>query len=159
MAERDHFYNTGKYQFRKEDLELEDGTEVDTYEYDGGIIFLDEFMRMPPQSQNIIMNVVNEHVYNGMVLASKWGWVLASNRAFDVLDDEKSTTWEPAMADRYTSVTFVPTREEWLEWARTINKATGRQNVDEMFCNFIEHSPMGVWYDALKLGSRNDKLT
>lgn len=159
MAERDHFYNTGKYQFRKEDLELEDGTEVDTYEYDGGIIFLDEFMRMPPQSQNIIMNVVNEHAYNGMVLASKWGWVLASNRAFDVLDDEKSTTWEPAMADRYTSVTFVPTREEWLEWARTINKATGRQNVDEMFCNFIEHSPMGVWYDALKLGSRNDNLT
>jgi hypothetical protein len=159
MAERDHFYNTGKFKFREKDLTHEDGTQVDTYEYDGGIIFLDEFMRMPPQSQNIIMNVVNEHVYNGMVLASKWGWVLASNRAFDVLSDEKSEIWEPAMADRYTSVTFVPTRKEWLEWARSKNKATGRQNVDEMFCNFIEHSPMGVWYDALKFGSRNDKLT
>ena len=40
-----------------------------------------------------------------------------------------------------------------------MNASTGRQNVDEMFCNFIEHSPMGVWYDALKFGSRNDKLT
>ena len=159
LAERDAYYNSGRFKYRTEDLKRADGSDADVHEYDGGVIFLDEFMRMPPQSQNIIMNVVNEHVYNGMILASKWGWVLASNRAFDVLDDEKSVLWEPAQSDRYTSVTFVSTRKEWLSWAREMNASTGRQNVDEMFCNFIEHSPMGVWYDALKFGSRNDKLT
>ena len=159
LAERDAYYNSGEARYKVSDLKRKDGSMADVHRYDGGIIFCDEFSRMNPQSQNIIMNLINEHVYNGMYLASKWGWVLASNRTYDTLEGTDAGRWEPAKKDRYISVTYVPTKEEWLEWARMKNPVDGLQNVDEMFCTFIENTNDGVWYDALDLQSRSHQLT
>lgn len=155
----DDFYNAGLYKHTESQLTLKDGTKVEPTSLDGGIIFLDEFMRLPDQSKNIVMNLINDHYYAGMRLASKWGFVLASNRAFDVLDDEKASIWEPAQASRYISVTYVPGKDEWLSWARSINSKTELQTVDEMICKFIEQTPIAVWYDGLMLGSRNTELS
>jgi len=100
-----------------------------------------------------------------MVLGSRWGFVLAANRSIDMLELETSSEsrWEPAKADRYVSILYVPKKSDWLEWARQ-KKAVGpngevRQNVDEMICSFIENVSDGVWYDALDLGSRDNQMS
>lgn len=162
----DYHYNSGLYQYTENDLTDKEGKLHKEWakEYYGGIIFVDEFSRMPEQSKNIIMNVINDHVYNGLYLASRWGWVLAANRAMDMTNDQygsaismEADVEEVAKVTRYEQYTFVPTKSEWLEWARSINDTDGLQNVDEMFCTFIEQSPDAVWYDALEFGSRDDE--
>lgn len=143
----DDFYNSGKYRPGRENED-----------YNGGVIFLDEYTRMPEQTKSIAMGLINEHSYAGMFLASHWGFVLASNRYSDMLQNETELTSESAQVTRYQSRTYVPTKEEWLKWARKINRNTGKQNVDEMICKFLEISSDGVWYDALDLHSRDNYL-
>ena len=147
LKEIDDFYNSGKY---RPGREYED--------YTGGVIFFDEYTRMPEQTKSIAMGLINEHSYSGMYLASRWGFVLASNRYSDMLRNETELTVESAQVTRYQSRTYVPKKDEWLVWARKINRNTGRQNVDEMICKFLEISSDGVWYDALDLGSRDNYL-
>ena len=52
---------------------------------------------------------------------------------------------------------YVPTKKEWLEWAREVDKEGGVQHVDELICKFIESTEGdAVWYDAFGNGSRGD---
>ena len=163
-AQQDEYYNSGLYKYRATDLKLDDGTELEPHKYYGGVIFMDEFSRMNSTVGSIVMNLVNDKVYQNMVLGSRWGFVLAANRAIDMLELETdaASRWEPAKADRYISIIYVPKKSDWLEWARQ-KKAVGpngevRQNVDEMICSFIESASDGVWYDALDLGSRDYQM-
>lgn len=164
-AQQDEYYNSGLYKYRASDLKLDDGTELEPHKYYGGVIFMDEFSRMNSTVGSIVMNLVNDKVYQNMVLGSRWGFVLAANRSIDMLELETSSEsrWEPAKADRYVSILYVPKKSDWLEWARQ-KKAVGpngevRQNVDEMICSFIENVSDGVWYDALDLGSRDNQMS
>jgi hypothetical protein len=51
-------------------------------------------------------------------------------------------------------VTYVPTKDEWISWAREVN-AEGYQNVQEYIVEFIEKMPDGVWMDCIDFGSRD----
>lgn len=176
----DNFYNTGKYRIRKrmkdslkdrkafdEDGNLKgDVVEFDELvkgsTFDGGIIFFDELGRLNnPNTLNTMMDIADRH-YKGLRLASKWCTLFASNRLSDdnksELDDEFHQMWGQATKNRFTHVTYVPTKAEWLAWAREISDktpgASGYQNVDELICKFIEKMPDGVWYDSLDFDSR-----
>ena len=87
-AERDEFCNT--CQFISKDNKSGDGRE-----YQGGIVFMDEYSRAAPNVTNIIMGLTNEHKFgDNYSVASKWGFVFASNRAVDegipdATDDER----------------------------------------------------------------------
>ena len=128
--------------------------------HDGGIIFFDELSRLPlGQSQNLMMALVDQCTFESQVLASKWALVFASNRLEDVRSgDVKEFIWEAAKSSRFKHITFVPKLADWLTWCRKINRATGRQNLDESYCAFIEQTGESVWYDALDFGSRENVL-
>lgn len=146
--ELDNHFNSGAY------LPGEDAV------HDGGIVFFDELSRLPQgQSQNLMMALVDQCSFESRTLASNWGLVFASNRLEDVRSgDVDEFIWETAKSSRFKHITYRPKLADWLEWARTFNKATGRQNIDESYCAFIEQSGERVWYDALVLGSRDNTL-
>lgn len=134
---------------------------LDKSEYNGGIIFFDEFARLQPNVTNIMMGLMGERMYGeDFILASQWTTIAAANRLSDDLKGEKEeefrAIWDNAKQGRYQHYTYVPTKEDWLEWARRVNKHTGLQNVDEKFCKFIEVSPAYVWYNALDLNAQDD---
>ena len=179
LKEVDDFYNSGKYRIRQrmnkdlKDRKNEDGDKVVDFKdiyvgetFDGGIIFFDEFARLRNlKTMDTMMTLCGDRIYQDMVLASQWVTIAAANR---LSDDQKRESdidfrslWDNAKITRFTHVTFVPTKAEWLKWAREVDD-NGYQNVDELICKFIEKSPDGVWYDALDMGSKeidNDKIT
>jgi MoxR-like ATPase len=122
--------------------------------FDGGVIFFDEYSRLPASSKNVMMTLTGSCMYGGMTLATGWSMIFASNRFQDVLHSEQAEfEYESAQTDRFQPFTYVPTRGEWLRWARMQNTVTGRQNIDEMFCQFIETQGDSVWYGALTTGA------
>lgn len=173
IAKIDAFYNCGAYKIYsraglagKVESDASDDNEemdidsiIDNAKFNGGIIFFDEFSRLDPAVTDIMMNLMGERQYMHMPLASKWLCLGASNRLSDDLksenDDNFRNVWGVAKQDRYKHYTYVPTMQEWLNWARQPG-SDGKQHIDEMFCEFIEKSGEGVWYDALDLGSRPD---
>lgn len=178
LKEVDDFYNSGKYRIRQrmnkdlKDRKNEDGDKVVDFKdiyvgetFDGGIIFFDEFARLRNlKTMDTMMTLCGDRIYQDMLLASQWVTIAAANR---LSDDQKRESdidfrslWDNAKITRFTHVTFVPTKAEWLKWAREVDD-NGYQNVDELICKFIEKSPDGVWYDALDMGSReidSDKI-
>lgn len=145
----DEFYNSGQH-------------KGNGGQYDGGILFFDELSRLPASAKNLMMALVDKGMYQDMVLASKWALVFASNRYEDVFtkgDAEISEfIWEDAQDRRFNHVTFVPDKNEWLEWARSTN-ANGIQNIQEKYCKFIEIMPEKVWYATLDNGGFDTYLT
>lgn len=126
--------------------------------FDGGILFIDEFGRvLEERTMNVFMTLLGDRQYQDLVVASQWAFICAANRLSDdkkMEDDEVYWgTQDAAKMSRFVHYTFVPTKEEWLRWARDVD-ANGYQNVDEIICKFIEWAPEGVWYDALDFGSR-----
>lgn len=145
---RDDFYNSGAF------------NPGNVQKYDGGIIFFDEYTRLPARAKNIMMALTDRYMYENMHMASKWCLVFAANRLEDVRNgDQADFIMEQAQADRFLHITYVPTKAEWLVWARKVNNVTGLQNIDEKYCAFIEASPDGVWYDALDLGARDGLIS
>lgn len=130
---------------------LADG-KIDVY---GGLLFLDEISRTPSDSQNIIMSIFSDRTVGSAsaVLASNWGVVVAANRGYDMSADN-AEFWnnEPAMKSRFQYVNYVPTRAEWLSWARSKNEK-GQQNISEYICKFIEEKGDAVWYECVEFGS------
>lgn len=172
IAELDDYYNSGRYlmQARSADNRTDsngkrviDIADNDTNDqYNGGIIFFDEIARVRDgQTQTILMNLFGDRTYEHAKLASRYVLIAAANR---LTDDNKSETdkdfkelYFPALLERFNMYTFVPTKQEWIEWAREVN-SQGYQNVDEIIVSFIENAPDGVWYDALDLGSRDNEF-
>lgn len=161
IAKMDEYYNSGAYKILRRSMGLTNVEETndDGTGFNGGIIFFDEFARMRPEVSTIMMNLMGERTYGEMELASRWTTIAAANRLSDDFKSEADsafrTIWDSAKIDRYKHYTFVPTKADWLVWARE-EGPDGRQNIDEMICSFIEYMPDYVWYDALDLGSRED---
>lgn len=121
----------------------------------GGIIFFDEIARANPNIFNHMMSICGDRQYSDMVVAKGWTFVAAANRPVE--DDHiggpelmqfKEYWSSEAKKDRFLSMTFTPTINEWLDWARQKNKKTGRQNVLEVFCKFVETFGAKVWREG-----------
>lgn len=97
---------------------------------EGGIIFLDELSRAVPEVQNTCLKLVAERIIGEQVLGSKWAIVAATNRQ---LDDPEGGQTEigSALANRFQHWNFVPTVDEWIEWAKGAN-------VDDRITTFVD---------------------
>lgn len=156
---RDYFCNTCRFLATDNDGEI---TDSNGRPFEGGIVFMDEFSRIQPGVSNILMPLVNDHKFgDNYVLASKWGFVLAANRA---IDEDKTDTDDNnfyptvAQSNRYIQVTYVPQKEEWVEWARKVDPLTHEANVPPFITDFIEASPNSVWYPTIANGGYDDML-
>lgn len=156
---RDYFCNTCRFLATEDDGEI---TDSNGRPFEGGIVFMDEFSRIQPGVSHILMPLVNDHKFgDNYVLASKWGFVLAANRA---IDEDKTDTDDNnfyptvAQSNRYRHVTYVPQKEEWVEWARKVDPLTHEANVPPFITDFIESSPESVWYPTIANGGYDDML-
>ena len=156
---RDYFCNTCRFLATDNDGEI---TDSNGRPFEGGIVFMDEFSRIQPGVSHILMPLVNDHKFgDNYVLASKWGFVLAANRA---IDEDKTDTDDNnfyptvAQSNRYIQVTYVPKKEEWVEWARKVDPLTHEANVPPFITDFIESSPNSVWYPTIANGGYDDML-
>ena len=156
---RDYFCNTCRFLATDNDGEI---TDSNGRPFEGGIVFMDEFSRIQPGVSHILMPLVNDHKFgDNYVLASKWGFVLAANRA---IDEDKTDTDDNnfyptvAQSNRYRHVTYVPNKKEWVEWARKVDPLTHEANVPPFITDFIEASPNSVWYPTIANGGYDDML-
>ena len=156
---RDYFCNTCRFLATEDDGEI---TDSNGRPFEGGIVFMDEFSRIQPGVSHILMPLVNDHKFgDNYVLASKWGFVLAANRA---IDEDKTDTDDNnfyptvAQSNRYRHLTYVPQKEEWVEWARKVDPLTHEANVPPFITDFIEASPDSVWYPTITNGGYDDML-
>jgi MoxR-like ATPase len=83
---------------------------------EGGIIFLDEISRAITEVQNTCLKIVDERIIGDRKLGSKWAIVAASNRLTD--DPEGQVEMSSALANRFQHWNFVPSVDEWIEWAK-----------------------------------------
>ena len=171
---RDHYCNTCKFlnpdlraqQYTRRGADKEEVGFVNVNDgkneiFEGGIVFMDEYSRVMPNVQNIIMGLGNDHKFgDNYVVASKWGFIFASNRSYDEGEaDSDDARYYPtaAQANRFIHVTYVPDKKEWLEWARQTNDE-GEANVEPFITDFIEASPDHVWYATVTNGGYDDLL-
>ena len=177
---KNEFYNSGKFRIRKKPDDKNhilnrvskdgEGQTIPTVDwkslpgesFDGGILFFDELARIAdPQTVTIMMNLMGDRIYKDMEIASKWSLISAANRLSDnntsEVNKEFFEIWDVAKYNRFTMLNYVPTKKEWLEWAREVDEEGGVQHVDELICKFIESTEGdAVWYDAFGNGSRGD---
>lgn len=151
---RDHYCNTGEY---RGEMYSSDGRL-----YEGGIVFMDEYSRTVTNVQNIIMGLINEHKFgDDYVVASKWGFVFAANRSYDDnQDDLDDLRYYPVAAqnNRFVQYTYVPKKEDWLEWATAIDPITHKANVPPFITEFIAQANDYVWYSTVQNGGYDDML-
>lgn len=81
----------------------------------GGILFLDELNRAPKMVLSAALPLCLEGKIGDYEMPSKWIIVAAGNRKEDIGFD--ATEIEPALANRFQHVNFLPTVERWSEWA------------------------------------------
>ncbi len=156
---RDYFCNTCKFLATDDDGEI---TASNGHPFEGGVVFMDEYSRVEPNVQNIIMGIVNDHKFgDNYVVASKWGFVLASNRSIDEGEaDSEDKRYFPtaAQTNRFIHYTYVPSKDEWITWARSVDPLTHEANVPPFIVDFIEASPDYVWYSTIANGGYDDML-
>ncbi len=97
---------------------------------EGGIIFLDELSRAKEEVQNTCLKLVDERIIGDHKLGSKWAIVAATNRP---LDDPTGGQIEigSALANRFQHYNFVPTVDEWIEWAKG-------KKIDSRITDFVD---------------------
>ena len=158
-ARRDDFCNTCKFLATNPEGYI---TSADGHPFEGGIVFMDEYSRVEPNVQNILMALGNEHTFgDNYQVASKWGFVFASNRSFDENDAETDDLrYFPtaAQTNRFKHFTYVPSKKEWIEWAREVNPITHEANVPPFITDFIEATEDYVWYSTIVNGGYDDLL-
>lgn len=156
---RDYFCNTCRFLSTDNTGEI---TSANGHPFEGGVVFMDEYSRVEPNVQNIIMGIVNDHKFgDNYVVASKWGFVLASNRSIDENEAEsEDRRYFPtaAQTNRFTHYTYVPSKTEWIEWAREVDPLTHEANVPPFITDFIEASDDYVWYSTIVNGGYDDML-
>lgn len=159
-ARRDDFCNTCKFLATNAEGDI---TSAEGHPFEGGIVFMDEYSRVTPNVQNIIMGLGNDHKFgDNYQVASKWGFVFASNRSIDENEaDSEDKRYFPtaAQTNRFKHFTYVPSKKEWIEWAREINPITHEANVPPFIVDFIEATKDFVWYSTIVNGGYDDLLT
>jgi len=81
----------------------------------GGIFFLDELNRAPKMVLSAALPLCLDGKIGDYALPSKWIIIAAGNRKEDIGFD--AVEIEPALANRFQHINFVPTVKRWTEWA------------------------------------------
>ena len=84
-----------------------------------GLLFIDELSRATPQVLNVVLPLVNEHIFNGWNLGSGWAIICASNRDEDEMGGQ--TAIGNALSNRFAHIYYEPTVNTWKEWAEKQN--------------------------------------
>lgn len=131
--------------------------DADGNEYQGGVLFLDEVVRVNPHAFPVIMNICDRGLQE-MKLADSWAIICAANRYIDDPTQDASLLMEATpILQRFIHYTYIPERDEWLDWARSTNKY-GVAHVDPQICDFIASMPEWVWYRTIDKGGYDAEL-
>ena len=127
----------------------------------GGIMFFDEIARCKPAVKDVVMKLFDSDRGIGTwKLGDKWLLVAAANREGDQGDDDRTYHWNPILGNRFpVQVNFVPTFEEWENWAGEIDPETGDVRVMEDVLAFLSYAK-DQWFhnfDPDKLGLDGSK--
>ena len=79
-----------------------------------GFLFLDELARAPRDVQNAVLELALDYRYHFRSLPIGWRVISANNSNMDVYS---GTQLDPALYDRFATVQFKPTFDEWVEFA------------------------------------------
>jgi len=80
----------------------------------GGILFLDELSRANTAVQNTCLKLIGERMIGDSVLGDRWTMISAANRE---IDEDEGIEFGKALANRFSQVNYVPSFEDWKEWA------------------------------------------
>lgn len=116
-----------------------------------GVLFIDEFSRIPAQTRHVLMTLVQQRQLNGYAIGDGWVIVSASNRASDIGDNKMEFVWETAWGGRFEQCNYSPEFKEWLEWAERINEDTNRPNVWPVITKYLREFT-NEWYDLENKG-------
>jgi len=123
---------------------------------DGGFFFIDELSRIAPDVNNVIMVLVQSRTFQGKKLGSKWMFVAAANRPSDMGDNAALFKWDAAQTGRFLHVNFVPTFDEWVDWAESPIRGTNEPHIEPIIVDFLkEHQ--NVWYNAAMYNKEDEK--
>ena len=123
----------------------------------GGILFLDEIVRARKTGFEALMNICDRKLQEKR-LARSWGIICASNRFTDDPNQESDGSLESTpILQRFTVVTYVPSKKEWLDWARSFDES-GKAKVEPEIVNFIEAMPDYIWYRTVDFGGYDEEL-
>ena len=126
-------------------------------QFQGGILFLDEVVRVEDQAFPVIMSICDRKL-NEKRLAKSWGIICAANRAEDDPGQAALTMMDnAAIMDRFVHLNFVPKKKDWVVWARSIKGDEG-QNIAPKIVDFVETMDVAVWYRMFGNGGYNDDL-
>jgi len=80
--------------------------------------------------------------------------IAAANRKVDMdATKRQDYSWDNATATRFQSVNFVPTLQEWLDWATSPAKeGSSEPNVEPIITDFIKEIGESVWYKCIAFG-------
>ena len=133
--------------------------DSDNNEYQGGVLFLDEIVRVHPHAFSTIMNICDRSLIE-LKLADSWAIICASNRFVEDPTQDAIITLmksEPIL-DRFIPLTYVPTKQEWLMWARDDSKKKGVSNIHPLICDFIAAMPDKIWYRTFDNGGHDEEI-
>ena len=126
-------------------------------QYQGGVLFLDEVVRVNRNAIPVIMNICDRQLQEKR-LAKSWAIVCAANRYSDDPTQEATEFMEATpIMQRFVHVTYKPERAEWLKWARSTNQI-GVQNIEPEICDFIEAMPEYIWYRLIDNGGYDEAI-
>ena len=110
-------------------------------EGNGGVIFIDEFVRMNEFGKAAIMDLPADRKIGNLQLGSKWLIVASANRFQDMNIDGNpiNMTIEMATMTRFTICNYVPTVDEWLAWGEGQNKKLGGPNLISEVRDYIRY--------------------
>lgn len=86
---------------------------------EGGVLFFDEIARCGKDVQAVALSLIQDREMVGYTLGSKWAIVAASNRECD--DINMDITLSKALGNRFQQFNFVPSLDNWLDWAKKQN--------------------------------------
>ena len=121
----------------------------------GGFFFIDELSRIAPDVNNVIMTLLQSREFQGKLLGSKWMFVAAANRSGDLGGNNSRFTWDSAQTDRFLHVNFVPTFEEWCEWAESPIRGTNEPHIEPIIVEFLKEY-RNIWYNAAMRAEEDD---
>lgn len=126
--------------------DIANGAYYDQYgnkvrEGNGGVIFIDEFVRMNEFGKAAIMDLPADRKIGNLQLGSKWLIVAAANRFQDmnIEGNPINMTIEMATMTRFTICNYVPTVDEWLSWGEGENKKLGGPNLIPEVRDYIRY--------------------
>lgn len=135
---------------------------------DGGIIFIDEFSRIPQATMEVFMSMLSDRVVgtSNAKIGSKWIIVTAANRKSDMTivgaDNMEGKGYDKAKSDRIQSYNYDMTPEEWLNWAtRKEYQVPGTNelipNVSPVITDFLSIREFQKYYYYAQQANVDDK--